>query len=61
MLSILLQLQFEDSNLTAQNIIFQWVFLALMYLSAYCDTPDETDDGEANALVPSMRNRARSY
>jgi hypothetical protein len=39
MLSILLQLQFEDSNLTAQNILYQWVFLGLMYLSAYCDLP----------------------
>jgi O-antigen ligase len=37
MFSILLQLQFEDSNLTAQNIIYQWIFLALVYLSAYCD------------------------
>ena len=37
MLSIFIQLQFEDSNLTAQNIIYQWIFLALMYLSAYCD------------------------
>lgn len=37
MLSILLQLQFEDSNFAVQNIIYQWTFLALMYLSAYCD------------------------
>ena len=48
-LSILLQLQFEDSNLTAQNILYQWVFLALMYLSAYCDPPIEADE-----LVPSQ-------
>jgi O-antigen ligase len=46
-LSILLQLQFEDSNLTAQNILYQWVFLALMYLSAYCDPLVEDE------LVPS--------
>jgi O-antigen ligase len=39
MLSILLQLQFEDSNLTAQNIVYQWLFLSLMYVSAYCDVP----------------------
>ncbi len=39
--AILIQLQFEDSNLTAQNIVYQWVFLALMYLSAYCDPPEE--------------------
>jgi O-antigen ligase len=37
MLSVLLQLQFEDSNFAVQNIIYQWTFLALMYLSAYCD------------------------
>ncbi|AFY94250.1 lipid A core-O-antigen ligase-like enyme [Chamaesiphon minutus PCC 6605] len=62
MLCILLQLQFEDSNLTAQNIIFQWIFLALMYLSSYCDTPEDADDNRANALLAdaSMRNRARS-
>jgi O-antigen ligase len=41
MFSILIQLQFEDSNLTAQNIVYQWVFLALMYLSTYCDVPAE--------------------
>ena len=41
MFSILIQLQFEDSNLTAQNIIYQWVFLSLMYLSVYCDAPAE--------------------
>lgn len=41
MFSILIQLQFEDSNLTAQNIIYQWVFLSLMYLSTYCDAPNE--------------------
>jgi O-antigen ligase len=38
MLSIFIQYQFEDSNLTAQNIIYQWIFLALMYLHVYCDT-----------------------
>jgi O-antigen ligase len=43
MLSMLLQLQFEDSNLTAQNIVYQWIFLALMYVSPYCDVP-ETDN-----------------
>ncbi len=45
MLALLLQLQFEDYNLTAQSIIYQWVFLALMYLSAYCDSkpPFSTD------------------
>lgn len=37
MLSIFVQLQFEDSNLTAQNIVYQWIFLSLMYLSAYAD------------------------
>ncbi|WP_309742607.1 O-antigen ligase family protein [Chamaesiphon sp. OTE_20_metabat_361] len=47
MLSILLQLQFEDSNLTAQNIVYQWIFLALMYISPYCDVP-ETNDGHTN-------------
>lgn len=41
--AILIQLQFEDSNLTAQNIVYQWVFLALMYLSAYCDPPAEEE------------------
>jgi O-antigen ligase len=41
--AILIQLQFEDSNLTAQNIVYQWVFLALMYLSAYCDPPPEEE------------------
>jgi O-antigen ligase len=44
MLSILLQLQFEDSNLTAQNIVYQWIFLALMYLSPYCDVPEDDRD-----------------
>lgn len=39
--AILIQLQFEDSNLTAQNIVYQWIFLALMYLSAYCDPQEE--------------------
>jgi O-antigen ligase len=39
--AILIQLQFEDSNLTAQNIVYQWIFLALMYLSAYCDPPED--------------------
>jgi O-antigen ligase len=43
-LSILLQLQFEDSNLTAQNIVYQWIFLALMYLSPYCDAPEDDRD-----------------
>ena len=47
MLSMLLQLQFEDSNLTAQNIVYQWIFLALMYISPYCDMP-ETNDGHTN-------------
>jgi O-antigen ligase len=47
MLSMLLQLQFEDSNLTAQNIVYQWIFLALMYISPYCDVP-ETDNGHTN-------------
>ena len=37
MASIFVQLQFEDSNLTSQNIVYQWVFLSLMYLSAYDD------------------------
>ena len=37
MLTIIMQLQFEDANLTAQNIIYQWLFLALMYLSTYRD------------------------
>jgi O-antigen ligase len=62
MLSILLQLQFEDSNLTAQNIIYQWIFLALMYLSPYCDTPDDAEDDRANVLLAStgLRNRTRS-
>ena len=41
--AILIQLQFEDSNLTAQNIVYQWVFLALMYLSAYCDPPQSEE------------------
>jgi O-antigen ligase len=40
MLSILIQLQFEDSNFTAPNITYKWIFLALMYLSPYCDVPD---------------------
>lgn len=40
MLSMLLQLQFEDSNLTAQNIVYHWIFLALMYVSPYCDVPE---------------------
>jgi O-Antigen ligase len=37
MISIFVQLQFEDSNLTAQNIIYHWVFLSLMYLASYRD------------------------
>jgi O-antigen ligase len=37
MFSILLQLQFEDSNLVGQHIIYYWIFLSLMYLSAYAD------------------------
>ena len=37
MLSILVQYQFEDSNFTAPNIIYQWVFISLMYLSVYSD------------------------
>jgi O-antigen ligase len=43
MLSMLLQLQFEDSNLTAQNIFYQWIFLALMYVTPYSDVPESTD------------------
>jgi O-antigen ligase len=43
MLSMLLQLQFEDSNLTAQNIVYQWIFLALMYVTPYCDLPEAAD------------------
>ena len=37
MLSILLQLQFEDSNLVGQYIIYQWIFFSLILLSAYAD------------------------
>jgi O-antigen ligase len=37
MLAILMQLQFEDAHLTSQNVIYQWLFLSLMYLSAYRD------------------------
>jgi O-antigen ligase len=51
MLSILLQLQFEDSNLTAQNIVYQWMFLALMYVSPYCDVP------EGEEAASTMENR----
>ncbi|WP_310489660.1 O-antigen ligase family protein [Chamaesiphon sp. VAR_69_metabat_338] len=41
MFSILLQLQFEDSNFTAPNITYKWIFLALMYLSPFCDISDK--------------------
>ncbi len=56
MLSILLQLQFEDSNLTAQNIVYQWMFLALMYVSPYCDVPE----GEDAASIMENRLVSRS-
>ena len=50
MLSMLIQLQFEDSNLTAQNIIYNWVFLALMYLNIYC-----------NVQLPLMFRKNRNF
>jgi O-antigen ligase len=58
MLSILLQLQFEDSNLTAQNIVYQWMFLALMYLSPYCDVPE--NEGVASIMENRLVSRSGS-
>jgi O-antigen ligase len=58
MLAMLLQLQFEDSNLTAQNIVYQWIFLALMYLSPYCDVSEA--DARSESADPRLASRLRS-
>jgi O-antigen ligase len=61
MFSILLQLQFEDSNLVGQHIIYYWIFLALMYLSAYVDldivdtTKPKYPDRNPQLVLPSSR------
>lgn len=58
MLSMLLQLQFEDSNLTAQNIVYQWIFLALMYLAPYCDVSE--NDNASTTAANQLASRLRS-